>query len=535
MGVELMRPSKLLAGIGTALLAMTALAQAEEPVRGGSATFIMSPAPQILTSAITTAGAEQVVSSKISDSLFTYDYDLNPKPLLAEGYTVSDDGLRVTINLRKGVKWHDGKEFTSEDVAFTTMEVWKVLHGRGRTIFGNVTAVETPDPYTAIFVLSKPSPGMLKSLAAQQAQILPAHLYKGTDIATNPANLKPIGTGPFKFVSFAPGDNLVLERNPDYWDTGKPYLDKLIFRFIPDAATRASAIESGEAQIAPQNLVPMADLERLGATGEFDITTKGYEFQNEMEMIEFNLDDPVMKDKRVRQAIAHAIDRDWLVENIFFGYGKSAETPLHQQLTELFDATDVPQYAFDPEKAKALLDEAGYKPDANGIRLKLTVDPLPYGEHQASIAAYMREAFREVGIDLTVRAQDFAGFVKRVYTDRDFQFTVNLLTGGSDPTIGTQRTFWSQSFKPGVGFSNGSHYVNPEMDKLLETAASEMDAAKRKAEYHDFQKLAMEDLPVFPLVAVESTTIASKRLKNHTIDANGTYSNFANVYLTPAE
>jgi len=211
-----MRPAKLLLGLGAALCALTSFAQAEEPVRGGNVTFLMSPAPQILTSAITTAGAEQVVSSKISDSLFTYDYDLNPKPLLAEGFSVSDDGLRVTINLRKGVKWHDGKEFTSEDVAFTTMEVWKVLHGRGRTIFGNVTAVETPDPYTAIFVLSKPSPGMLKSLAAQQAQILPAHLYKGTDIATNPANLKPIGTGPFKFVSFAPGDNLVLERNPDY-------------------------------------------------------------------------------------------------------------------------------------------------------------------------------------------------------------------------------------------------------------------------------------------------------------------------------
>lgn len=530
-----MRRTGLMLGAGAALCALTSFAFAEEPVRGGTVTFLMSPAPQILTSALTTAGAEQVVSSKISDSLFTYDFDLNPKPLLATGYSVSDDGLRVTVNLRKGVHWHDGKEFTSEDVAFTTMKVWKVLHGRGRTIFGNVTAVETPDPYTAVFVLSKPSPGMLKSLAAQQAQILPAHLYKDTDIPTNPANLKPIGTGPFKFVSFAPGDNLVLERNPDYWDKGKPYLDKLIFRFIPDPATRASAIESGQAQVAPQNLVPMADLERLGATEEFDITSKGYEFQNEMEMIEFNLDDPVMKDIRVRKAIAHAIDRKWIVDNIFFGYGKEAQTPLHQQLREFFDATDVPQYGFDPAKAKALLDEAGYKPDAKGVRLKLTVDPLPYGEHQASIAAYMREALKEVGIDLTVRAQDFAGFVKRVYTDRDFQFTVNLLTGGSDPTIGTQRTFWSPSFKPGVGFSNGSHYVNPEMDKILEAAATDMDPARRKAEYHDFQKLAMKDLPVFPLVAVESVTIASKRLKNHTIDANGTYSNFAEVYLVPAK
>ncbi len=533
-----MRPINLIAGFGAMLCAAAAPmfhAQAEEPVKGGTVTFLMSPAPQILTSAITTAGAEQVVSSKISDSLFTYDFDLNPKPLLAKSHEVSEDGKRVTFHLREGVKWHDGEEFTSEDVAFTTMEVWKVLHGRGRTIFGNVEKVETPDKYTAVFVLSRPSPGMLKSLAAQQAQILPAHLYKGTDILTNPANLKPVGTGPFRVVSFTPGDNLVLERNPDYWDEGKPYIDKLVFRFIPDAATRSAALEAGEAQIAPQNLVPMVDLERLQATGEFEVTTKGYEFQNEMEMIEFNLDDPVMKDIRVRQAIAHAIDRDWIVDNIFFGYGISAKTPLHPQLTELYDASDVPQYDYDPEKAKALLEEAGYKPDANGTRLKLVVDPLPYGEHQNHIAAYMREAFREVGIDLEVRAQDFAGFVKRVYTDRDFQFTVNLLTGGSDPTIGTQRTFWTPSFKPGVGFSNGSHYSNPKMDEILESAAAEMDAAKRKALYHDFQKLAMEDLPVLPLTAVESTTIANKRLKNHTIDANGTYSNFANVYLEPAQ
>ena len=532
-----MRPRNYLVGLAAALsatLAPIAGLHAEEPVKGGTATFIMSPAPQILTSAMTTAGAEQVVSSKISDSLFTYDFNLNPQPLLAESYDVSEDGKTVTFHLRKGVKWHDGVEFTSEDVAYTTMEVWKVLHGRGRTIFGNVEKVETPDKYTAVFVMSSPAPGMLKSLAAQQAQILPAHIYKCTDPTTNPANLKPIGTGPFKFVSFAPGDNLVLERNPDYWNEGKPYLDRLIFRFIPDPATRAAALESGEAHIAPQNLVPMADLERLQASGDFEVTTKGYEFQNEMEMIEFNLDDPIMKDIRVRKAIAHAIDRNWIVENVLFGYGKPATTPLHQQLVELHDDTDVPQYDYDPEAGKALLDEAGYKPDANGIRLKLVVDPLPYGDHQNHIAAYMREAMREIGVDLEVRAQDFAGFVKRVYTDRDFQFTVNLLTGGSDPTIGTQRTFWTPSFKIGVGFSNGSHYSNPKMDEILVAAAAEMDEAKRKELYHQFQKLAMEDLPVFPLAAVESTTVASTRLKNHTIDANGTYSNFADVYLTPA-
>ena len=118
------------------------------------------------------------------------------------------------------------------------MKVWNVLHGRGRTIFANVTDVETPDDLIAVFVMTAPAPGMLKSLAAQQTQLLPAHLYEGTDPMTNPYNLKPVGTGPFRYVSFVSGDNLVLEKNPDYWDKGKPHLDKLIFRFVSDPASR---------------------------------------------------------------------------------------------------------------------------------------------------------------------------------------------------------------------------------------------------------------------------------------------------------
>ena len=531
--MNLTRRQMLMASIST--LALTALPQnvfaAIDPAKseGGVLTFVISPSPQILTSAMTTSGAEQVVSAKISDSLFTYDFDMKVQPQLAESFDVSEDGLRVTFHLRQGVKWHDGTPFTSKDVAYTCMKVWKILHGRGRTIFGNVQSVETPDDHTAVFMMSAPSPGMLKSLAAQQTQLLPAHLYDGTDPMTNPYNLKPVGTGPFKFVSFVAGDNLVLEKNPDYWDTGKPHIDQLIFRFVADPATVTAGLESGEFDLVNQSLLPKPDLPRLKESGLFDITTKGYEFQNEVQMIEFNLDDPVMKDPKVRQALALAIDKNWIVENVFFGYGKAANTPLHYQLTQLYDENGVPKYDYDPQNAIALLEEAGHPQGT----LQLTVDPLPYGEYQNMTANYLREAFRAIGVTLTVRTEDFAGFVKRVYTDRDFQFTVNLLTGGSDPTIGTHRTFWSKSFKPGVGFSNGSHYVSADMDKIIETASGEMDEGKRKELYQQFQVLAMTDLPVLPLVAVESVTVANKRVHNHTINAHGTYANFAEVWLDP--
>lgn len=530
MSLKNIRNIFLAAGLALSTLSTTAFA--EEPVRGGTLTMIISPSPQVLNSAITTGGAEQVVSTKMFDSLLTYDYDLNPKPQLATSWNVSPDGLKVTFHLRKGVHWHDGKDFTSKDVAWTTMNVWKVYNGRGRTIFGNVTDVQTPDPYTAVFILSKPSPGMMKSLASQQAQILPAHLYEGTDVLTNPHNLKPVGTGPFKFVSFTPGDSLVLKRNPDYWDKGKPYLDKIVFRFIADPATVSNSLDAGDAQIVNQSLISMSDLKHFKDSGKFDITTKGYEFQNDMETAEFNLDDPILKHLKVRQAIAHAINKKWILDNLFFGYGKVAMTPIHNDLTAFYDTDGVPAYDYDPAKAKQLLDEAGYKPDANGVRFKLTIDPLPYGDYQNLVAQYLRQALKAVGIQVTVRSSDFAGWVKRVYTDRDFQMTVNDLTGGGDPTIGTQRTFWSKSFKPGVGFSNGSHYINPAMDKILENAATEMDPAKRKKDYLDFQRLAMADLPVLPIIAMESVTVASKKVHNHTIDAHSTFGNFATVYLT---
>lgn len=531
--MNLTRRQLLLSSLSAAAVAAIAprasWAMEAAEAEGGSLTFVISPSPQILTSAMTTAGAEQVVSSKISDSLFTYSFDMEIQPQLATSYEVGEDGKTVTFHLREGVKWHDGTAFTSKDVAYTCMEVWKKLHGRGRTIFKDVTEVQTPDDLTAVFVMAAPSPGMLKSLAAQQTQILPAHLYEGTDPMTNPYNLKPVGTGPYKFVSFVSGDNLVLEKNPDYWDAGKPHLDQIVFRFVSDPATVTAGLESGEFDLVNQSLLPKPDLPRLEASGKFDITTRGYEFQNEVQMIEFNLDDPVMSNPKVRKALAMAIDKQWLVDNVFFGYGKAANTPLHYQLTQLYNEDGVPRYDYDPMAAVALLEEAGYPRGT----LEITVDPLPYGEYQNMTANYLREAFRGIGVKLTVRTEDFAGFVKRVYTDRDFQFTVNLLTGGSDPTIGTHRTFWSKSYAKGVGFSNGSHYDSAEMDAILEAASAEMDEEKRIALYHEFQKLAMEDLPALPLVAVESVTVANKRVHNHTINAHGTYANFAEVWVDP--
>lgn len=273
-----------------------------QPVRGGTVVVAMQSEPPTLTSAFNPAGFAEVVSTKVLEGLLTYDFDLTPLPALAESWSLSDDGLVYTFNLRRGVRWHDGEPFTSADVAFSLKEVWIKLHPRGSAIFANVTDVSTPDDHTLVFKVSEPSPAIMKALASYGSQILPRHIYEGTDITSNPANNAPIGTGPFKFVEWQRGNFTRYERNEDYWDTGKPYVDELIFRYIADAGARAAAMETGEAQLATFNPVPLNDVERLAGTGFLNVETKGYEYLSPIFLIELNQRGEYLGNRDVRRA-----------------------------------------------------------------------------------------------------------------------------------------------------------------------------------------------------------------------------------------
>src|SRR6478736_5662430 len=233
------RRSFLLASVALGVTATARLpAFATSATRGGTATLLLAAEPPVLTTIAHTAYNAVYVSPKTTEGLLTYDFDLNPKPLLAKEWTVSPDGLTYTFKLRDGVKWHDGQPFTSADVAFS-IKTLKEVHPRGRNTFLNLVDIETPDALTAILKLSKPAPYLITALAASETPIVPRHIYEGTKVAENPANLAPIGTG--------------------------PYLDQLIIRFIPDAAARSIAIETGEIDLAPSTPVPLSDLERLQA------------------------------------------------------------------------------------------------------------------------------------------------------------------------------------------------------------------------------------------------------------------------------
>jgi len=193
---------------------------------------------------------------------------------------------------------------------------------------------------------------------------------------------------------------------------------------------------------------------------------------------------------------------------------------------------DVPSYEYDPGKANRLLDEAGFPRGSNGVRFHLTHDYLPITDTFKQTAEYLKQALKAVGIDVTIRGQDFPTYVRRVYTQRDFDFTNNMMNNTPDPTSGVQRLYWSKNFKPGVPFSNGSGYSNPEMDRLLETAMTELNSAKRQKLWHDIQRLSMTDLPDIPLVGLQRVTIYNRKVNNLFIRPMGYLDNFADVYFT---
>jgi peptide/nickel transport system substrate-binding protein len=515
--------------VATALLSFHSVSAFAEPKHGGTLTFLVEPEPPALVGIAHTAGPTQKVNAKVTEGLLAYDHDLNAVPQLATEWSVSDDGLRYTFKLRAGVKWHDGQDFTSADVA-NSIKLLQQYHPRGRGTFKNVTTVETPDPLTAVIVLSKPAPYLLKAFSASESPIVPKHIYGDGDPATNPATSAPIGTGPFVFKEWVRGSHILYERNPNYWDKPKPYVDRLIVKFIPDAAARTAAFETGEVDIGGETPVPLSEIERLKALPQLGFETKGYNYGPSVTRIEFNLSNPYLKDLRVRRAIAHAIDRNVILNTVYYGYGIVSPTPISPLLAQYFD-TDAPVYAYDPAKAEQLLDEAGFPRRADGTRFHLDHDFLPYGDTYKRTADYLAQALRKVGIDVTIRSQDFATYIKRVYTDRQFDFTNNSMSNLFDPTLGVQRLYWSKNFKPGVPFSNGSSWNNPAADAALEAAAVELDEAKRKEYFLTFQRLVVDEVPDITLLTLNQVTIFNKRVKDHTIGSGGLNENFADVWI----
>jgi len=488
-------------------------------------TWIVDPEPASIVPIDTSALGNGRIGPKVVEGLLAYDFDLNPKPLLATEWSISEDGLSYSFKLRQGVKWHDGQDFTSADVAFSTL---KTVHPRGRGTFANVVGVLTPDPYTAIIVLSKPAPYLLTALAAGESPIVPKHLYDGRDISSNPYNSAPVGTGPFIFKEWVRGSHIVLERNPNYWDNTKPHIDRIVVRFIPDVAARAAAIETGQADLGSDQPIPLSDIERFQTLPNLVVDLSNWPYAGNHRQLYFNLDTPALQNIDVRRAIAHAIDVDAFVRTVWYGYGTVSASSIGTGLSKFRDDSIRP-YKFDRQEAERLLDAAGLKRGAGGVRLKLRLLINPFQERRA--ADFVRQALGAIGIDATIEAYDFATHVRKVYTERAFDLTIEALANTFDPTIGVQRIFWSKNFKIGLPFSNADHYSNPEVDGLLEAAAIEVDPDKRRRLFVDFQQIVYRDVASIEFGDNPTVTVVSRKVSDYAPTGEGTSGNFADLRI----
>lgn len=503
---------------GLASAAMLALPVSAEPKRGGTVVITSTPEPPILTNALSSAPVTNEVATKIFDGLLEYDMDLNPLPSLATSWEVSDDGKTVTFNLRDDVTWHDGEPFTSADVQFSLIEVVKSHHPRGNSNLGPLESIDTPDDHTAVFHLEHPYVPLMRALSSLEAPIIPRHIYEGTDFRNNPAVNDPIGTGPFKFVEWEKGNYIRLERNDDYWRDGMPYLDGIIFRFIADAATRAAGIESGEIDIATFGAINPVEMRRLETLPDISITPGGYEGITPMMLLELNNKRAPFDDKRVRQAVAYAIDRQFLTDRIWYGFGTPAVGPISSALEGSGAFTDEGVIDFTVEDrldiARNLLDEAGYTPDENGVRMQIVHDVGPFGEDWRRMGEYIKQALSKVGIQVELRNRDYPTFVRKVHNEYDFDMTSSWYIGMADPTLGVQRNTWSETINPKVPYGNASRYDNPETDALWEAAQTEADPEKRNEIFHDLQRQLVEDSPLVWLMEMNLVAVNNDRVHN---------------------
>jgi peptide/nickel transport system substrate-binding protein len=503
--------------------------------RGGTLVQITQPEPPTLASYAATAGPIGQVTTKIYDGLLEYGWDMKPQPSLAQSWMVAPDGKTVTFKLRTDVKFHDGKPFTSADVQFTIMEVLKKIHPQGLNVFKEVTAVETPDAYTAVFRLANPAPYMMMHLSAYGSPMIPKHVFGIGDLRNHEFANKPIGTGPFKFVEWRRGEFVRLDRNPGYWRPGQPYLDRIVVRFVPDSSTRSALMEKGEAHVAGFGAVPYNDVKRLSALPSIEVTTKGYELISPHVELLTNAKRPPLDNVKVRQAVSYAIDRQFIIDNVWFGFGKLATGPISSNFkaSGLY-SSNVRNYNSADRIAMAnkLLDEAGFPRKADGTRFEIVVDSTPYGEEFQRFGEVVVQQLAQIGIKSTMRYEDVPTWIKRVYTDYDFYLTTNWLYGLPDPVIGVMhRSFHSANIRKGTGFMNGSRWSTPEMDAVLDRAAVEIDPLKRAAMYHEAQKIAVEAVPVIYVHELNFPTLINKSYKDVIVTPLGIYGAYNRAWL----
>jgi peptide/nickel transport system substrate-binding protein len=470
----------------------------------GTLVMIIESSPTNLDPRVGQDAQSQRIYNLIFDDLLSRGDHLDVAPGLAERWEIPDPQTYI-FHLHQGVKFHDGRPLTSRDVKWTfdSLLTGKIRSTKTAT-YRFVDRIDAPDDFTVIFHMKEPDAALLWNVSAGAIGIVP--YGSGNEMTAH-----PIGSGPFQFVSAETDKEVVIERNPAYW-AEKPKLARVRFAVVPDATTRALELRKGSGDAAINALTPdtVITLERDPALAveRAPGTVLAY--------LGFNLRDPILKDARVRRAIAYALDRRPMIEYLWRGEAQPARSILPAQSWAYYG--DVPPYDHDPAKAEALLDAAGY-PAINGVRFRLTMKTST-DENTRLMVAVMQQQLREVGIALDIRSFEFATFFSDV-THGAFQlYGLRWIGGNEDPDIFTL-CFHSSRFPPNG--ANRGFYSNPKVDALIDQGRREVDPAKRKPVYAELQSILAEDLPYIDLWYLDNVLVHNKRVVNLKLNPAGNY------------
>ena len=510
------------------IVAVASQGPAAEPKHGGRV-IISSGAgePRHFNPAVVSGSATAMIGAQIFASPLRYDENWTPKAYLAKSWDFSKDGLSLTLKLVKGATFHDGHPINSADIAFSIMTVKK--YHPFKPMFAPVERVDTPDPLTAVIRLSQPHPAILLAMSPALLPVLPKHIYgDGRDLTTHPANLLPIGSGPFKFRKYVPGKHIVLERNEQFFIKGRPFLDEIVIRFDVDPNAQMIYAERQDAHMLPL-FMDIEGFDRLGKCEHLAVTPRGHEGLGAINWLAFNLLRKPLDDRRVRQAIAYSIDPEFIEKYMNQGRSKRATGPI--STFSPFYEPKVRIYDLDLARASDLLDKAGHPINSNGARFSLTLDYIPASPNQQhDIAFYIKRQLSKIGINVRIRrSKNFSEWAKRV-GGWNFDMTMDSVYNWGDPIIGVHRTYLSNNIRKGVLWSNTQNYRNNRVDELLNQAAMEMDIAERKALYSQFQHILTDELPIVWLNLQPFHTVYHKALGNPPISIWGIHSPLDELY-----
>ena len=483
--------------------------------------YHLSSEPDTLNPLTSTDAYSARINNLLFNSLIERDNaTLEWKPKMAKSWEVSDDKLTYTFHLREDLKWDDGKPVTVDDILYTYKKIMdeKVDAPHLRVYYKDISDVTKVDDYTVRFTYAKPYFKALEFVGG--IPIIPQHIFDdGTDFNNHPAGRKPVGNGPYRFVEWKTGKDIILERNPDYWDKEHmPDIEKIRFKIIPDDTIALQVLKKGELDLAglrPIQWVRQTNTERFN-----DEFVKLQYYTPSYRYIGWNLRRPYFQDKRVRRALAYLINRQALVEKLEYGLGKITTGPFWVFGYEYNQ--DIKPIPFDPEQAKKLLDEAGWiDTNGDGIRDKDGQDfaftfLIPAGaDFYTRLATIMKKDFESAGIKMDIQTMEWATFVQHLNA-RDFDAVSLAWSFGFDED--PYQVWHSSQADQGsnfVGFTNG------EADQIMEQARETFDQNKRAELYHRLHAIIDEEQPYAFLYTGPTLLVRDKRFENVKVYKSG--------------